>query len=1519
MDKELSRTTRTAAPPTMSTPSPTPSSPTPPASLSAAASTCPRCARLIPANAVLGACPHCLLAAGLTSEPAAPTNSTPPPTPAELAPEFPQLDLLELLGRGGMGAVYKARQKSLDRLVALKLLRPGLDADPSFAERFTREARALAQLNHPGIVTLYEFGRTPGGLFFILMEFVDGLNLRQLLAAGRLSPREALAIVPPLCDALQYAHDRGLVHRDIKPENILIDRLGRVKIADFGLAKLAATSTSASSNNTETPEPSASGHSSPFNLHSSSLTETGKVIGTPEYMSPEQRAHPDTVDHRADIYALGVVLYQMLTGELPDAKQLQPPSQRVHLDIRLDAIVLRALEANPSLRYAAASELKTQLETIASSSPPAPLPPGSSTPPSALAASSSVPTDPAASVSTPSAPPPFRVSAIFSRPRLKFWLLRVAPLTLLITLALRFFVMAPYRIEGSSVEPEIPAGSLAFVYKLGRHFAPGDIIAYRHSESLVYVGRVDTAHPVDGKIFIARKNQGVTGISPNAVIGKVVFNTRNNQGRLGAPESRNSATLAINAVVFLSLTALLIWTWKTIKRPATAGVSKQSLALPAGAFALLCTLHLAWAFSTADELPATVASHFGMNGRADGFMSKNSYLIFICAFPLGLGLLLQATTRLALRLPSRFVNIPNRDIWLAPARRPQLIAILQTWFAALSCGLVIFSAQLHTLTLLANRLNPPRLPDIALVTLLGFPTILLLWTIGLLMRLAEPQAAAKLHTRRSLILAIVSVALLGFFGAPSVIAWNAREVKPAPFSTPAQSIELGETPTLQPTSPKSVSTFLTPRLQFREVEAAPTTATETLSFDQGSRNETLHLSTQILMDEKAVSDVTIIPATQPFRDSISLQFNSTGAQQFAEITRALVGKRLAILFDGRVLIAPRINEPITGGSAQISGVFSEEKIDHLAKSLRAAIAPQPPPTNPAPDTFNSEQAIAWLREIDDGHYAKIWQTASATFRKNITEAKWTETLTSTRAPLGKVLKRGNTHYEYERFDNKPPELGIPKVTLTFYTRFEGGPYTETASFTRDPDGTWRALSYLIEPRTTPDPPDVTDVDQLMKEWLSQIDEARYAENWAGASSLFKKNLSQSQWETMLKSVRAPLGRVLQRGATYCSLLNKLPNLPGGPHMIYKFATRFENKPDAIETLTFTRDTDGVWRASGYFINPDRKPQAPEETTTHITTAPSLPKADQPPILEAEPAGNRLKIAQTNAAAAERRFNDVAQRYKAGLATPDELSPARTELLIRQFELEALQKIQNAPAPDQKTIAHIEAWLRETDSTNDAQSWATASAAFKGSITEARWTEALTAARSRRRTVISRKLNTAQILEKLPGAPDGPCLVFTFTTQFILGAYIETVTAIRDTDGIWRASGYLIEPVLPPALSGATKLVTQQAENWLRHYDDGDYASAWTAGSALFKKNFSESQWLSVLKSMRAPLGATLDRGLLAAKTEIVSGEPNGPSFRFIFSTRFQNKDSAIETVVFDRDTDGVWRPSGYHISGYLHK
>ncbi len=314
---------------------------------------CPSCAASVPPDAPEGLCPRCLAARNLLTgslfagaETRADAESATAPTPEDLARFFPQLEIQRTLGRGGMGVVYLARQKSLDRLVALKLLAPERVDDPAFAARFATEARALARLHHPHIVTVHDFGAA-GGYYYLLMEYVDGLNLRQLQQAGRVEPREALAIVPQICDALQYAHDQGVVHRDIKPENILVDRQGSVKVADFGLAKLA--------------RPAATGGADDNRAAAENV-----VMGTPAYMSPEQKNHPDRVDHRTDIYALGAVLYEMLTGARPGTPP-QNPSRDVRIDVRLDEVVLRALAHEPALRWQQASEVKTRLETIAAS------------------------------------------------------------------------------------------------------------------------------------------------------------------------------------------------------------------------------------------------------------------------------------------------------------------------------------------------------------------------------------------------------------------------------------------------------------------------------------------------------------------------------------------------------------------------------------------------------------------------------------------------------------------------------------------------------------------------------------------------------------------------------------------------------------------------------------------------------------------------------------------------------------------------------------------------------------------------------------------------------------------------------------------------------------------------------------------------------------------------------------------------------------------------------------------------
>lgn len=328
---------------------------------------CPNCGTNIPLNSPTGQCPKCLVQIALNGGAVSELNETLCCSPnthfrvfsvEELASGFPQLEILELLGAGGMGAVYKARHRGLDRMVALKILPPEIGNNHLFEERFTREARALAKLSHTNIVTVFDFGQTvstpnsansnqePEPVFYIMMEFVDGVNLRQLILSKKLTPADALAIVPQICEALQFAHDEGIVHRDIKPENILIDKKGKVKIADFGLAKLLGTAPG-----------------------DQILTGSDQVMGTLRYMAPEQMAGSPSLDHRADIYSLGVVFYELLTGDLPMG-HFVPPSEKIRIDVRLDEVVLRSLANEPERRYQQARQLKTDVDRITSSPDP---------------------------------------------------------------------------------------------------------------------------------------------------------------------------------------------------------------------------------------------------------------------------------------------------------------------------------------------------------------------------------------------------------------------------------------------------------------------------------------------------------------------------------------------------------------------------------------------------------------------------------------------------------------------------------------------------------------------------------------------------------------------------------------------------------------------------------------------------------------------------------------------------------------------------------------------------------------------------------------------------------------------------------------------------------------------------------------------------------------------------------------------------------------------------------------------
>jgi serine/threonine protein kinase len=263
------------------------------------------------------------------------TGSFTPPTPQELSARIPSLEVIELLGYGGMGMVYKGRQPLLDRLVAIKVLRPDLQVDAEFNERFLHEARTLAALLHPYIVTVFDFGKS-GDLYYFVMEYVEGNSLRRLLGERAVSIRDTLDFVPQITQALEHAHQAGIVHRDVKPENILVDRRGRIRLVDFGLATL---------------------------MGGAAGSDAHRVAGTPGYMAPEQIAMPQAVDHRADIYSTGVVFYEMLTGVIPGVERI-PPSIKAATDQRLDPIVLKALEHERQRRYQEARQIRFDLAAI---------------------------------------------------------------------------------------------------------------------------------------------------------------------------------------------------------------------------------------------------------------------------------------------------------------------------------------------------------------------------------------------------------------------------------------------------------------------------------------------------------------------------------------------------------------------------------------------------------------------------------------------------------------------------------------------------------------------------------------------------------------------------------------------------------------------------------------------------------------------------------------------------------------------------------------------------------------------------------------------------------------------------------------------------------------------------------------------------------------------------------------------------------------------------------------------------
>jgi len=252
----------------------------------------------------------------------------------QLAPLFPAYHIECLIATGGMSAVYRAVQKSLDRTVAIKILPREFSQDPNFCTIFEAEAKSMARLNHPNLIGVYDFGEV-NGMLFIIMEFVSGQSLFHCAHGHAVEPNEVMRLISAVCSGLAHAHENGIIHRDIKPSNILLDHRNEPKIGDFGLA-----------------HPVGTGHQ-----------EGAEIYGTPGYTAPEVVNDPKSVNHRADIFSIGVLLHELLTGKLP-ADDPRPASQIAHCDLRFDAIISCATAENPEARYANAHQIIAEISNI---------------------------------------------------------------------------------------------------------------------------------------------------------------------------------------------------------------------------------------------------------------------------------------------------------------------------------------------------------------------------------------------------------------------------------------------------------------------------------------------------------------------------------------------------------------------------------------------------------------------------------------------------------------------------------------------------------------------------------------------------------------------------------------------------------------------------------------------------------------------------------------------------------------------------------------------------------------------------------------------------------------------------------------------------------------------------------------------------------------------------------------------------------------------------------------------------
>jgi tRNA A-37 threonylcarbamoyl transferase component Bud32 len=1179
------------------------------------ANKCPQCGTPLPIGALAGLCPACLLKMGAADTVTDAKQSTfNPPSIAELAAKFPQLEILELIGKGGMGAVYKARQKQLDRIVALKILPPDIGHDAAFTERFTREARALAKLNHPGIVTLYEFGQADG-LFFFLMEFVDGVNLRQLLHSSRISPREALAIVPQICDALQFAHDQGIVHRDIKPENILLDRRGRVKVADFGLAKIIGTE----------GEPDGAGKIK----GAATTTEAGKIMGTPQYMSPEQIQAPGEVDHRADIYALGVVFYQMLTGELP-GKQIAPPSRKVHIDVRLDEIVLRALEKNPALRYQQVSEVKTSVETIAAT------PSGASQKGSAQTGKTEIESrfSPTAILGAMLIPIFFASTVFWNFGHWGGWqalagtiIATLGFVSILVATVLGWVSAAQIRrsrgqlrglwlawFDGLLLPGLVLNGVLLFVLLLANKFFNVQVLAWWYPV-LDEHAFLNTTHFL---IWLLIATAAVIG-SNYAVIRRIWW---------ALSKSADDATAVAGPG------------WKTpLGVVAALGTVFAASVLVVGHFRPERPFYIGQKyFPQGDYLEITSVERSATAMTVKGFYNLESHDQALLAFYVTTtnDILVPTDPKQQLQISKGRGNFELTDPYVVPGLpHVSLYATNGTPFAAIYFGNQAEAQAEGQASWITNEsasaetwsptLAPGAQPDFANILSEAHRSMdegdyeaalqRFLWyhnhskfdpaQAGVRNSFAlsdwvelgrrYPKARQALMEIRDADTREFSEGR-GYFGLFLEVSSINRELQ-EPDATLAlfRQVEVGDKKLAQECFgivegllvqqgeyEKCLEYLGDPEAAFERIrqswqqmknfeEQSAARWEQTKQFQETSKTNPLY------------AHLPMRPAMPKFADK-----NFVGqARQLIEILVAtdhqadaekIQSEAIAVLDDARLHSAvsdaqEKVRIKLSGAGLKISNTANGSvTIPRLsatsANNPELGLAEQPPvvvetfPVSGARDVAPGETDIRvrFSKPMTDGSWS--WSTAWEDSAPDIIGRPHYEA--DGKTCVAKVkLEPGKTYAFWlnsEKFLNFKDDEGRPAIPylLIFQTKSGAETVTNTVSVEKIAEGSART-------------------------WLALIDGGNYSESWKNSSVFFQNAVDETNWTAKMKTFREPLGALAWRNLRSAQRLTELPGAPDGQYVVMQFDSSFANKKTAIETVTFVLEADGQWKSTGYFI------------------------------------------------------------------------------------------------------------------------------------------------------------------------------------------------------------------------------------------------------------------------------------------------------------------------------------------------